>query len=252
MMYDTHGKCDHSSLIEHYAPLVKRLACHMIARLPPSVELDDLVQNGMMGLLNAIDRYEDGMGAQFETYATQRIRGAMLDGLRGEDWLPRNLRRELRRAENVIRAEEQRLSRPPSEGEISAAMGLSLTDYQNLMLEARGHQLVHLEDFATDDGEPYLERHFGDQADPLSFLEDEDTHRVLVQAIELLPEREQLVMSLYYDQELNLREIGEVLGITESRVCQLHGQAIARLRSRVHGGGSDAPRKRGRPRKHPE
>ncbi len=249
MMYDPHGSLDQSALIEQYAPLVKRVACHMIARLPPSVELDDMIQNGMMGLLHAIERFEDGMGAQFETYATQRIRGAMLDGLRGEDWLPRNLRRELRRTEIVIRQEEQRLGRPPTEGEIASALGITLADYQSLMMEARGHQLVHLEDFATDDGEPYLDRHLGSEADPLSFLEDEDTQRVLIQAIELLPEREQLVMSLYYDQELNLREIGEVLGVTESRVCQLHSQAISRLRARVHGTPSDEPRKRGRPRK---
>ena len=250
LMYDAHGNLDKVALVENFAPVVKRVACHLMARLPPSVEIDDVIQNGMMGLLQAMDRFEEGMGAQFETYAVQRIRGAMLDGLRGEDWLPRSLRSELRRIEAAITAREQQLGRPPTETEIADSLGMQLSEYQSLLQDARGHQLVHLEDFAQPGGEAFLERHIGDEdANPLQLLEDADIRGVLIKAIEALPEREQMVMSLYYDQELNLREIGEVLGVTESRVCQLHSQAVARLRARVTGEGIPAARKRGRPRK---
>ncbi|NMG04591.1 RNA polymerase sigma factor FliA [Azoarcus taiwanensis] len=251
-MYDAHGNRDKADLVEGYAPLVKRVACHLMARLPASVEIDDIIQNGMMGLLHAIDRYEAGMGAQFETYAVQRIRGAMLDGLRGEDWLPRALRRELRRIESAIHVQEQQLGRPPTESEIADSLGMPLGEYQQLLQDARGHQLVYFEDFVEPDGEGYFDRHLGDdELNPLQMLEDADTRQTLLNAIEALPEREQLVMSLYYDQELNLREIGEVLGVTESRVCQLHSQAVSRLRSRVMGEGGPVARKRGRPRKNP-
>lgn len=223
-------------MVERYLPLVKRIAYHLMARLPPNVQFDDLAQNGMIGLLDALDRYEEGLGAQFETYASQRIRGAMLDALRESDWLPRHLRREYRRIEQAIQQLEQARGRAPTEGELAENLGMSLAEYQKTLQEARGHQLLYLEDFAGEDGEDFLERHLSDnQADPALRLEDQDMRRALVQGIENLPEREKLVMSLYYEQELNLREIGEILGVTESRVCQLHSQAISRLRSRILG-----------------
>jgi len=235
-MYTAAGQPDRDQLVQRFMPLVKRIAYHLMARLPPSVQFDDLVQNGMLGLLDAIERFQEGFGAQFETYATQRVRGAMLDGLRENDWLPRNLRRELRRIETTINQLEHEQGRAPSEKELADALGMTLSDYQRTLQDARGHQIVYYEDFSGTDDEDFLERHLTDNdADPLSILEDRGVKEQLVLAISQLPEREKLMMALYYEQDLNLREIGEVMGVSESRVCQLHTQAIARLRSRIVG-----------------
>ena len=235
-MYTAAGQPDRNQLVQRYVPLVKRIAYHLMARLPANVLFDDLVQNGMLGLLDAFDRFEEGFGAQFETYATQRVRGAMLDGLRENDWLPRSLRRELRRIESAVNELEHANGRVPSERELADALGLSLADYQKTLLEARGHQLVYFEDFSGEGDEDFLERHFTDNdADPLNILEDKNFKSLMVQAIEKLPEREKMMMALYYEQDLNLREIGEVMGVTESRVCQLHTQAVSRLRGQLVG-----------------
>jgi RNA polymerase sigma factor for flagellar operon FliA len=220
--------------VRELAPLVKRIAHHMMAALPPSVELDDVIQSGMMGLLDAARRYQESEGAQFETYAVQRIRGAMLDGLRQCDWLPRGVRRSLRQVEAMISRLEQQNGRAPSEAELAKAMDMSLADYQRLLQDARGYQIVSYEDFSGDEDDSFLDRYAVDhEADPLHVLEDRGLREALVEGIEELPEREKLVMGLYYEQELNLREIGEVLGVSESRVCQIHTQAIARLRVRL-------------------
>lgn len=249
-MYDSDGNLDKAHLVEAYAPLVKRIAFHLMAKLPASVLVDDIIQNGMIGLLDAISRYEDGMGAQFETYAVQRIRGAMLDGLREDDWLPRSLRRDMRKIEATIQSLEQAQGRAPSETEIAASLDIPLPEYQRMLQDARGHQLVYFEDFSDPEGEGFFDRHLGDDGgDPLGILEDAGMRDELVQAISDLPEREQLVMSFYYDQELNLREIGEVMGVSESRVCQLHSQAVARLRSHMTGGARASGARRGRPPK---
>ncbi|MDR1227841.1 MAG: RNA polymerase sigma factor FliA [Azoarcus sp.] len=235
-MRDAEGRLDTDSLVASYAPLVKRIAYQMMSRLPASVEVEDLIQNGMMGLLEALNRFEEGMGAQFETYAAQRIRGAMLDGLREADWAPRSARRDMRRIETAIRELEQKNGRSPSEAELAAHLGMPLPEYQRMLQDARGHQLVYFEDFSSDDGEDFLERHLGETgASPLELLENADIRTRLVKAIGELPEREKMVMALYYDEDLNLREIGEVLGVTESRVSQLHSQAVARLRAQMAG-----------------
>ena len=248
-MYTAAGQLERDQLVQSFVPLVKRVAHHLMARLPPSVLVDDLIQNGMIGLLDAISRYETGFGAQFETYATQRVRGAMLDGLRENDWLPRSVRREMRRIEETIARLEQAHGRPPSESELAVALGMSLAEYQKTLQEARGHQLFYFEDFIEEGEEDFLERHFvDDDANPLNILEEQGLREVLVNGINELPEREKMMMALYYEQDLNLREIGEVMGVTESRVCQLHSQAIARLRNRVMGC-EPVKKKRGRPRK---
>ena len=235
-MYNAAGQIDKDQLIQRFAPLVKRIAYHLMARLPSSVQVDDLIQNGMMGLLDAINRFEAGMGAQFETYAAQRVRGAMLDGLRENDWLPRSLRRDFRRIEVAISQLEQEYGRTPSESELAETLGMALAEYQKMLQDARGHQLISFEDMIDDGNEDFLERHLSDDSnEPSRILEDESLRKSLVQGIELLPEREKLMMALYYEQDLNLREIGEVMGVTESRVCQLHSQAVARLRARVFG-----------------
>ena len=236
-MYTAQGVLTKEQLVTKYAPLVKRIAYHLMAKLPASVDVDDLIQNGMIGLLDALGRYEDGLGAQFETYAVQRIRGAMLDGLRDNDWMPRGVRREMRRVEAVIHQLEHANGRAPIESELAAALGMSLLDYQKLLLDARGHQLVYLEDLTDGSGDDYLERNSSTSMapDPLQILEEASVRSGLVSAIEALPEREKLMMALYYEQDLNLREIGEVMGVTESRVCQLHTQAVARLRATIVG-----------------
>ncbi len=238
-MYNAAGQINKDQLVQRFAPLVKRIAYHLMARLPSSVQVDDLVQNGMMGLLDAISRFEAGMGAQFETYAAQRVRGAMLDGLRENDWLPRSLRRDFRRIEEAIAQLEQQYGRAPAEKELAAALGMSLGEYQKMLQDARGHQLISFEDMVEEGEEDFLERHLTDDSgEPSKILEDEALRRILVQGIEALPEREKMMMALYYEQDLNLREIGEVMGVTESRVCQLHSQAVARLRARVFGDSS--------------
>lgn len=236
-MYNAAGQLNRDQLVERFAPLVKRIACHLMARLPASVQVDDLIQNGMLGLLDAISRFEIGMGAQFEAYTAQRVRGAMLDGLRENDWLPRSLRRDCRRIEAAIAQLEQENGRAPTEKELADCLGMGLAEYQKMLQDARGHQLVYLEDLVAENGEDFLERHLVDEdADPSKLLEDEDLRQSLIRAIEGLPEREKLMMALYYEQDLNLREIGEVMGVTESRVCQLHSQAVMRLRARLFGG----------------
>ncbi len=249
-MYTAKGIIDTDAAIVQYAPLVKRIAYHLMAKLPASVQVDDVIQTGMIGLLDAINRYESSQGAQFETYAAQRIRGAMLDGLREADWLPRGLRRDLRRIEAAVSALEQRHGRHPTEQELAAALEMPLAEYQKMLQEARGHQLISLEDFKNDDDDEYLDRHCGEvQPSPLDLLEDKRLRTELVKAIEQLPDRERTVMGLYYERELNLREIGEVLGVGESRVCQLHSQAIIRLRAKfkdtlglIPGGGKGKPK----------
>gem|GEM_PF-23734 len=235
LLYTAQGTLEKERLVSQYVPLVKRIAWHLMTRLPASVDIDDLVQNGMLGLLDALGRFEDGMGAQFETYAMQRIRGAMLDGLRENDWLPRAVRKEMRRVEQVVHRLEHEHGRPPSESELAAALGMSLADYQHLLQEARGHQILYLEDLAEDDDD-FLE-HLATETvrDPLALLEESDLREALSKAIANLPEREKLIMALYYEQDLNLREIGAVMGVTESRVCQLHAQAVARLRAALVG-----------------
>ena len=233
-MYTVSGKADKNQILIEHAPLVKRLAYQLKARLPPSVEVDDLIQAGMIGLLDAINRYEDTHGAQFETYAVQRIRGSMLDELRGMDWLPRNVRQDMRKIETAMSNLQQELGRPPSEAEIARAMKLTLAEYQEKLSDGGGHQLVYYEDYQDegDERDNFLERYMVDEnGDPLSSLLEDDFRRALIEAIEDLPEREKILMGLYYEQEMNLKEIGAVMGVSESRVCQLHSQAIARIRS---------------------
>ena len=234
-MYTAKGQLDSGVLLKQYQPLVRRLAHQMIAKLPANVELDDLIQVGMIGLSDALSRFDPGQGVQFETFATQRIRGAMLDELRGNDWMSRGDRRHQRSIEAAVHKLEQRFGRAPHESEIAREMGLSLEDYQTLLGKVRGTQLICLEDLSGDDGDDdYLDRHVIDNdANPVARLQDQRMREALVEAIKHLPEREQYVMSMYYEHDMNLKEIAAVLGVTESRVCQLHSQSIARLRTKL-------------------
>ena len=235
-MYTAQGRLDNSATLKQYSPLVRRLAHQMIAKLPANVELDDMIQAGMIGLNDALGRFDAAQGVMFETFATQRIRGAMLDELRGGDWMSRGNRKQQRQIEAAMHKLEQQFGRAPAESEIAASMGLSLTDYQEMLGKVRGTQLLYLEDLGGGgEGEnDYLDRHVADEAaNPLAMLQDRRMREALVEAIKLLPEREQYVMSMYYEHDMNLKEIAAVIGVTESRVCQLHSQSIARLRVKL-------------------
>ncbi|MEK6735374.1 MAG: RNA polymerase sigma factor FliA [Pseudomonadota bacterium] len=228
------GTIDKEQFITEFTPLVKRIAYHMMTRLPASVQVDDLIQAGMIGLLDAINRYEGTYGRQFESYAAQRIRGSILDELREADWLPRSIRKKMRRIESAVNTLEQRNGCAPSEQELAIELNMSLDEYHETLQSARGAQLIYYEDFQQEDEEPFLDRLLVDSgSDPLNALLDDNLRSTLISAIDNLPPREKMVMGMHYEQEMNLREIGEVLGVSESRVCQLHTQAIVRLRSRL-------------------
>ena len=234
-MYTATGVLERNHKIEQFVPLVKRMAHHLLARLTASVQADDLIQAGMIGLMDAAGRFEEGHGAQFETYASQRIKGAMLDELRANDWMPRGVRKAQRDIEKAIGRLEHRLGRSPTEPEVAREMNLPLDQYQDMLADARGAQLIHFDEVdSEDDNEPFLDRNGANGgADPLEQLKDARFRQSLVTAIEGLPEREKLLMGLYYEQELNFKEIAAVLGVTESRICQLHSQAVARIRTKL-------------------
>ena len=216
-----------------YSLLVKRIAYQLAARLPASVQIDDLVQAGMIGLLDALNHFDETQGAQFETYASQRIRGAMLDELREIDWVPRSVRKNARDIERAITLLQQQLGKAPSEQQIASQMELTLQEYQVMLTDARGHQLVYYEDFHGESDEP-IELNLSDgRPDPFGVIQDEGMRQALVIAIEELPEREKLVMAMYYQEDLNLKEVGAVLEVSESRACQIHSQAIMRLRAKL-------------------
>ncbi|MFO0153244.1 MAG: sigma-70 family RNA polymerase sigma factor, partial [Burkholderiales bacterium] len=166
MMYATIERLDKNAAIKQYAPLVRKLAHHLLAKLPANVEIDDIIQAGLIGLMDAVSRYEETAGAQFETYATQRIKGAMLDELRAADWLPRSIRKNQRTIESAISKLQQKLKRAPTEAEIAIEMGISIAEYHDMLTEARGLQLVHLEDFSDNEGDDeYLDRHCPDSSE---------------------------------------------------------------------------------------
>ena len=224
---------EQEALIAEHIELVKRIAYHLIARLPANTEIEDLMQSGMMGLLEAARNYDASRGASFATFAGFRIRGAMLDEVRRHDWTPRSVHRKQREVSTAIRELEVELGRQLKGSEIAARLEISLDDYHKILRDSAGCSLFSLND-ALDETKPMRQLASDEGADPDVLFTEGQIREEVAQAISGLPEKEQMVLSLYYERELNLKEIGEVLGVTESRVCQIHGQAMARLRANVN------------------
>ena len=219
-------------LITQHVDLVKRIAQHLIARLPSSVDIDDLMQSGMVGLLEAANNFDPSRGASFETYAGIRIRGSMLDDIRKHDWTPRSVHHKYRQVAEAINAIESELGRPATSEEVASKLDISVDEYHKILADSASSRLFSLEETLD---EPSIHRAppKSDTATPEQELYKTQFRGQLAAQIEQLPERERLVLSLYYEREMNLKEIGQVLDVTESRVCQIHGQAMVRLRAAI-------------------
>jgi RNA polymerase sigma factor FliA len=223
---------DQNALVNRYAQLVRRIAYHLMSRLPPTVQADDLIQSGMIGLLEASRNYNAEQGASFETYAGIRIRGAMLDEIRRGDWAPRSLHRKMRQVTEAIRGVELREGRDARDAEVAEVLDISLGEYHQILKDATNHKVFSFDALVA--GEESLSSGFADGwARPEEAVEQSQFQEGLADAIARLPERERLVMSLYYEEELNLRQIGGMLNVSESRVCQIHGQAMLRVKARM-------------------
>ncbi|MGR8929471.1 MAG: RNA polymerase sigma factor FliA [Gammaproteobacteria bacterium] len=218
-------------MVNRHAPLVKRIAYHLMGRLPDTVQIEDLIQSGMLGLLEAIKHYDSGQGASFETYAGIRIRGAMLDELRRVDWTPRSVHKKARQVADAIRDVENEVGRDATDSEVAKRMGVSLEDYRQILQDTVSCKTFSVEELTQGEDSVIDQIHADSQ--PEDQLIQQDFQKALADAIAGLPEREKLVVSLYYVEELNLREIGEVLEVSESRVSQICSQAMLRLRARL-------------------
>ncbi len=232
-MYASTLENEKEDLVTKHAPLVKRIAYHLMSRLPPSVQADDLIQAGMIGLLEASRNYDASQGASFETYAGIRIRGSMLDEIRRTDWTPRSVHRKARQVAEAVRSIENEHGRDARDAEVAEKLDISLHDYHRILQDSTGCRVFSIDDAGINGDEPPQPIADEPRNEPLDSLQKTDFKSALALSISGLPERERLVMAMYYDEELNLREIGEVLGVSESRVCQIHGQALIRLRSRM-------------------
>ncbi len=236
---DTHSSEAREKVILHYAPLVKYVAGRVSTGLPPSVEFGDLVSYGVFGLLDAIEKYDPSRGIKFETYAIARIKGAIIDELRAEDWVPRSVRFKAREIERAYMALESELRRIPTDDEVAEKLGVSTEEYLNLLSKMTLISLVALDELWTVSGDKPDKISLADIVedvkvkDPSKTFEIEEMKDIIADAINRLPERERIVVTLYYFEGLTMREIGEVLTVTESRVCQMHTKAILRLRARL-------------------
>lgn len=219
-----------SDLVSRYGPLVRRIAHHLSGRLPRTVEIEDLIQAGLIGLIEAARKFDPTQGASFETFAGIRIRGAMIDEVRPCDWTPRSVHRKARELGQAIRAIESRLGREARDAEIMAELGIDSDAYHALLRDINSSRMLSIEALVPEGGDVSIVLPASDGT-PESTEVQAEFRRALAAAIENLPEREKQVMSMYYDDELNLREIGAVLGVSESRVCQIHAKVIARLRA---------------------
>jgi RNA polymerase sigma factor FliA len=231
-MYTSEGKQLAEQLIEQYAPLVKKIAYHLSARLPADIHIDDIIQSGLIGLLDASRHYDPRQGAQFETYATIRIKGAILDEVRRSDWAPKSVHKKARDLSAAMHEIERRTGRDASDIEIAQEMGISLNEYYQILKDSSSCRMLSFDDLDTDDTQS-LGMFEDRNSNVVSGVIDEELHQRLATAIAELPEREKMVMSLYYDTEMNLKEVGMLMGVSESRISQLLGQAQLRLKSRM-------------------
>ena len=218
--------------VMQHAPLVKRIAYHLLNRLPDSVQVDDLIQAGMLGLLEAIKNYDASQGASFDTYAGIRIRGSMLDEVRRSDWTPRSVHKKSRMVSDAIRIIENKTGREARDIDVAEYLGIDIAEYNHILQDSSSCRVFSVEELAQT-GDGYLDESVEHEEGLADGLSRESFQQALAKAIMGLPERERLVISLYYDEELNLREIGEVLNVSESRVSQISTQAVLRLRSRL-------------------
>lgn len=220
-----------------YAPLVKNVVERVLAKLPPHVSLkEDMMNVGIIGLISAIEKFDPSRNVKFETYARFRIKGAVLDELRAMDWMPRSVRDKCSKLEDAFRTLEKVLERPPNDDEVSQYIGIPLDEYYKMLDEAKGITLLSREDISADNEDLHNKQKFlegVDQNDPFSFLAAQQLQSVLKGAIDSLPEKERIIISLYYYEEMTMKEIGVIVNLTESRVCQLHTKAMLRLRGRL-------------------
>jgi RNA polymerase sigma factor for flagellar operon FliA len=229
-------------LILHYSPLVKYVAGRVGVGLPPNIEQADLVSYGIFGLIDAIDKFDLERAIKFETYAISRIRGAIIDELRAIDWIPRSVRYKAREVEKAYAKLESELHRTPSEAEVAAEMGIALDDLHQIFSQVSFVNVVALDELLSVGGEKGDKLSLVDTLedtkaeDPVSAFESEETKFLLAKAINMLPEREKIVVTLYYYEGLTLAEIGQVLGVTESRICQMHTKAVLQLRGKLADG----------------
>jgi RNA polymerase sigma factor for flagellar operon FliA len=231
-MYSDVDKTAMSEVVELHAPLVKRIAHHLLARMPASVMVEDLIQAGLLGLLEAARNYDASKGASFETYAGIRIRGAMIDDVRRGDWAPRSVHRNSRRVTEAMRAVELRLGHDASDQQVADELGVAIEEYYHMLEDSAASKLFSFEELTNNEDGADLQIHSSSE-NPYEGIQADALRQGLAKAITGLPERERLVLALYYDEELNLKEIGLVLGVSESRVSQIHSQAALRLRARL-------------------
>ena len=224
--------------ISDHVHIVKYVVGRVTAQLPSNVDREDLVSAGILGLIKAVDRFDPGRGVKFETYATTVVRGEVMESLRAKDWAPRSMRRKLRQLAEVVSGLEGRLLRAPEEEEVAEAMEMTLAEYHRFLSDASAASIFSLEELLVGE-EPHEAAERGrddvpeDFADPLAIIEKAELRRMVAEAVMALPERERTIISLYYEQELTLKEIGEIMGVTESRICQIHTQACVRLRAAI-------------------
>lgn len=228
-----------TQLVERHAPLVKRIAHHLMARLPASVLVDDLIQAGMIGLLEAAKNFDGSKGASFETFAGIRIRGSMLDEIRKGDWTPRSVHKNSRAITEAIAQVEKETGRDARDVQIAAKLDVTLDNYHQMLNEVNAGKLVGIEDLGVSEDVITTEGNQGNDS-PLDDLMQGAFQKALAHAITTLPEREAIVLSLYYDEELNLREIGEVLDVSESRISQIHSQAMLKLKAKMQSWRADS------------
>jgi RNA polymerase sigma factor for flagellar operon FliA len=221
-----------TELVTEHAELVRRIAYHLLARMPSHIDVDDMIQAGMLGLLSAAENFSPDKGANFATYAGIRIRGAMIDEARKMSQTPRSTFRKAKQIAGAIQEIESETGRDARDTEIAAKLGVEMDELHRMLESAASARMLSLEEIMGEGSDGALLADEDEDA-PMAAIQDEQFRRDMAAAIEKLPEREQLVLSLYYEQELNLREIGEVLGVGESRVCQIHAQAVLRIRARL-------------------